>query len=111
GLSRATVVQGYEQLIDEGYLQTKVGSGTTVSRQLPDDLLQTASVKPRRHAVEHVRVPFEVSRYGTKVKGWTRERPTCHPVIDFKYGTPALDRFPLHVWRRVLLRNARSGGT
>src|SRR5437016_198939 len=48
GLSRATVTQSYEQLISEGYLKTVVGSGTAVSCQLPDELLQAAPMKTAR---------------------------------------------------------------
>src|ERR671936_518768 len=50
GISRATVTLTYEQLISEGYLQTMIGSGTSVSTQLPDDLLQAPSIAPARRA-------------------------------------------------------------
>jgi len=43
GISRIVVTQSYEQLNDEGYLQTTVGSGTFVCAQLPDDLLLSAA--------------------------------------------------------------------
>ena len=62
GVSRATVTQGYEQLINEGYLQTVVGSGTSVSTQLPDDLLQAPVVKRARNARPNGDVSFRFSR-------------------------------------------------
>ncbi|MBA3826626.1 MAG: GntR family transcriptional regulator, partial [Ktedonobacterales bacterium] len=40
GLSRNTVVNAFAQLTAEGYLEGKVGTGTTVTRTLPDDLLR-----------------------------------------------------------------------
>ena len=37
-IARGTVVRVYEQLLSEGYLESQVGSGTTVHRKLPDKL-------------------------------------------------------------------------
>ena len=39
GLARNTVSSAYEQLFAEGYVEAAVGSGTFVSRVLPDDVL------------------------------------------------------------------------
>lgn len=36
-LSRNTVLATYEQLLAEGYIETRPGSGTFVTEQLPDD--------------------------------------------------------------------------
>ncbi len=40
GISRPTIVTAFEQLRSEGYVEGKVGSGTYVSKTLPDELLQ-----------------------------------------------------------------------
>src|SRR5688500_15034672 len=52
-LSRGTVVSAFDQLAAEGYVEGIVGSGTHVSRVLPEELLQveraaTAGVTPGR---------------------------------------------------------------
>src|SRR6187200_2964881 len=39
GVSRLTVVNAYDQLLAEGYLEGRTGSGTYVASELPDDLL------------------------------------------------------------------------
>src|SRR5579859_4050690 len=39
GVSRTTVVDAYDQLMAEGYLESKAGSGTYVAEVLPDDSL------------------------------------------------------------------------
>ena len=57
GVSRATVTLSYEQLISEGYLQALIGSGTSVSTQLPDDLLQAPSVTPVRKTMATASAP------------------------------------------------------
>lgn len=42
-LARNTVMNAFDQLYAESYLERRVGDGTYVSRQLPDDLLRTKS--------------------------------------------------------------------
>ena len=45
-IARATVVEAYEQLLSEGYIETRSGSGTRVAAELPEALL-TAPVETR----------------------------------------------------------------
>ncbi|MDQ3746153.1 MAG: hypothetical protein M3444_17395 [Acidobacteriota bacterium] len=42
--SRNTVVNAFEQLLAEGYLEGQVGSGTYVSRVLPEELLSLNAI-------------------------------------------------------------------
>src|SRR5215472_1739535 len=57
GVSRRVVVNVFEQLRTEGYLVSRVGSGTRVSDQLPEDLLQFAPTEntARRAAPSSIR--------------------------------------------------------
>src|SRR6187397_2427706 len=49
GVSRLPVLSAYEQLLHEGYLVGRTGSGTYVSDSIPDDLLRTPAVgRPMR---------------------------------------------------------------
>ncbi|MBO0800170.1 MAG: GntR family transcriptional regulator, partial [Blastocatellia bacterium] len=110
GISRSTVTQSYEQLISEGYLQSVVGSGTKVSERLPDELLQAAPPKSRKTGKPGVKVcSLGLSRYGENLAGDSPFEP-CEPnlPIQFQYGIPALDEFPLDVWRRLLMRQCRA---
>jgi GntR family transcriptional regulator/MocR family aminotransferase len=72
GVSRGTVVEVYEQLAAEGYVESTVGSGTRVAR-IP-------GVERR----EHTRTPAFAAR--------TRFE------IDFEYGIPDLGSVPLRDW-------------
>ena len=47
-MARATVVEAYEQLLSEGYLETRSGSGTRVAAELPESLLTSAAPRSRR---------------------------------------------------------------
>ncbi|MGG6239511.1 PLP-dependent aminotransferase family protein [Nodosilinea sp. AN01ver1] len=107
GVSRATVTQSYDQLLSEGYLQTVVGSGTYVCDELPEDLLHSpapeiASISPSP--------PVSLSAYGRRLVDFA-DSPTPEPAaqISFRYGRPALDQFPLALWRQLLVRRCRSG--
>ena len=53
-LSRGTIVNAFELFKSEGYLEGSMGSGTYVSKVLPDELLQVA-----RHANAEPRAPTE----------------------------------------------------
>ncbi|WP_017652794.1 PLP-dependent aminotransferase family protein [Fortiea contorta] len=104
-ISRATVTQGYEQLLSEGYLETTIGSGTFVCRQLPDDLLQTPPIESTSQVTNS---PISLSAYGVSLTERSLFRlPEPEAQISFSYGRPAFDKFPLHVWRQLLSRHCR----
>src|SRR5579862_7954434 len=44
-LSRPTIVTAFDQLRSEGYVEGKIGSGTYVSKTLPDEMLQAPRAK------------------------------------------------------------------
>ena len=48
GVSRLPVLTAYDQLLHEGYLEGRTGSGTFVSSAIPDDLL-TSPQTPGAH--------------------------------------------------------------
>src|SRR4051794_41856687 len=45
GVSRLPVLSAYEQLLHEGYLVGRTGSGTFVSKSIPDHLLRSPAVR------------------------------------------------------------------
>lgn len=109
-LSRATVTQSYEQLISEGYLQAVIGSGTTVCAVLPEELLRTSPVKTRAAQSIKRRAPaaIKLSQYGVSLNDSVPlEPPEPDLPLNFKSGRPALEEFPLQLWRRLLLRHCR----
>ena len=104
GVARITTVLAFDQLVAEGYLTTRKGSGTFVTRELPDDRL-------RAPAVTHpstVRPPV-VSRRGKALAATPRPALKIDgPPRAFRLGTPALDRFPIHIWTRLANRRLKS---
>src|SRR5580692_11481185 len=70
GLSRPTIVNAFEQLQSEGYVEGRIGSGTYVSQTLPDELLQaprtgSAGMKRRRR--------IALSSYAQRLQSSPRE--------------------------------------
>ncbi|HYW20811.1 MAG TPA: PLP-dependent aminotransferase family protein [Nodularia sp. (in: cyanobacteria)] len=103
GISRTTVTQSYEQLLSEGYLTTILGSGTFVCAQLPDDLLHSTPIESSQTIR---RSPVKLNRYG-QVLSQTEDFPRIaapNTEINFRYGQPAIDQFPLKLWRRLISR-------
>lgn len=105
GISRTTVTQSYEQLRSEGYIQTVIGSGTYVCAQLPDDLLRSIPTEP---AQEVICPPLKLSQYGAKLAEAERSLMS-EPIapINFRYGRPAFEQFPIKLWRKLLTRHCQ----
>jgi GntR family transcriptional regulator / MocR family aminotransferase len=103
-VSRTTTLLAYEQLIAEGYLETRRGAGTYVAGELPDHPLQLTS--PRRPV--RTKHP-QLSRRGVALA--TTPSPARRldgPPRAFRLGVPALDRFPLRLWSQLVSRRMRS---
>ena len=95
GISRRVVVNVFEQLRTEGYLVSRVGSGTRVSYRLPEDLLQLAPAQStgRRAASSSIRPEW-----------WTRPARPARPLRPIE---PALSEFPMELWARIAARRLR----
>ena len=83
-VARATVVEAYEQLVSEGYLETRSGSGTRVAAELPETLL-TSTPK------ERAREP-------------SRQTGRREPARPFRSGLVDWENFPHDAWGRLLGR-------
>ena len=98
GLSRNTVLNAYEQLMAEGYVEARVGSGTCVARELPEEMLtvpaqeRTASLSRRGSLLSsHPARPLSAPR-----------RPRA-----FESGLPDAGAFPFRTWTRLMARQWR----
>ena len=67
GLARGTIVNAFEQLKSEGYVEGSVGSGTYVSKVLPEKLLHVAPGQAAKPAMRGKRQPV-ISDYGRRAK-------------------------------------------
>jgi GntR family transcriptional regulator / MocR family aminotransferase len=102
GLSRPTIVTAFEQLRSEGYVEGKVGSGTYVSKTLPDELLQAPRTKSETRTR---RRGIPLSAYAGRLQPLSRAE--SRPVRAFRANQPALDAFPMSLWAQVAARRLR----
>ncbi len=112
GLSRNTVAQAFDQLFAEGYLEGRVGSGTYVSRALPDELLRAPPVEEPQPGRA---MPVEdgtrtLSKRGRETWGLQMYAPNdlLRGIRPFVTGVPALGAFPMETWTKVAARCWRS---
>src|SRR4051812_15719010 len=101
-VSRTVVVIAYEQLLAEGFVSGRAGSGTFVSEQL------TYS----RVSKEHAPAELRLSRFGKAANQASSRlvRPAAtvpRPRYDFAYGRSNTDIFPFETWRRVMIGKLR----
>ena len=105
GVARGTVVNAFDQLKSEGYLDGSQGSGTYVSAVLPDALLHVdnATVGPRAAS----RTTHRLSAFGRRMRAFDTFDP-LRPVRAFRPNLPALDHFPSAPWARLAARRVRT---
>lgn len=88
GVARATVVEAYEQLSGEGYLETRLGSGTAVAAELPETLLASGK--------------------GRQAMPQSAPRQKREPARPFRAGLVDWENFPHDDWGRILGRYWRN---
>ena len=100
-VSRTVVVLAYEQLLAEGFVVGRGGSGTYVA-----DVLAAGRTGTRTS-----RVKVRLSRYGRAAGAAAKAnflgKPSPRARYDFAYGRSDVEVFPFEMWRRMLLRHAR----
>ncbi|MDI3284263.1 PLP-dependent aminotransferase family protein [Polyangium sp. 15x6] len=105
GVARGTVVAAFDQLAAEGYIVGRRGSGTFVTRDLPDAWLQVKPRGTKRRA--RPRAPH-LSRWGAGLDGSTNPFASGSGALrPFRTHLPALDAFPHEAWSRMVARAAR----
>ena len=94
-VSRATVTAAYDQLIAEGYLESERGSGTFVTRDLPDEALRPShAAKGGGGTAPAVRL----SAYGKRLGPVVRRTTRAPGIIDLSQPHPDVEHFPFRLW-------------
>ncbi len=97
GVSRTTVTAAYEQLIAEGYLETRQGARARVAQGLGPPA--AAPGPPAPSGASRPAVGLRPAAGG--VPATARARPD-RLVADFRYGDLAAADFPLLAWRKAV---------
>ncbi len=105
-VARGTILNAYEQLLAEGYVESEMGGGTYVARELPDELLQAPSIQA-------FPLPQDQSGRTLSQRGMAMASTAyassfdLSPIRVFRPGLAALDAFPLKIWSQITARHAR----
>jgi GntR family transcriptional regulator/MocR family aminotransferase len=108
-ISRIPVLNAFEQLEAEGYLEGRHGSGTYVAGSLPDDLL-TPARRPLSGEAPARRSPRGIARRAEALLP-DQAGPWLKAPGPFSVGQPPLDRFPVRVWSKLVARHSRNADT
>ncbi len=109
-ISRNTVTAAFDQLLAEGYLEGRVGAGTFVTSELPEETLSVlggpgAGGLGRSDPLNDLKPsPRQrgLSRRGTQLAGLRRRR--TRRGLAFAPGVPELRNFPFDIWARLMAR-------
>ena len=104
GMSRGTILSAIDDLRAEGYLYGVQGSGTFISKALPERFLPRT--KPRSVTpVAEARTPPRISEYAKRVEPF--EHFYDFSCRAFRTNLPALELFPTTLWGQVASRRLR----
>ena len=104
-ISRFPVLNAYAQLLAEGYLEARMGSGTFVSETLPERLMSTEPVAGYSRPSPSGRRP--VARRCKLYPAFPDSRRT---TLWGAFGVhqPAFDQFPFAIWSNLVARHSRN---
>jgi GntR family transcriptional regulator/MocR family aminotransferase len=107
-VSRNTVLLAYDQLLAEGYVHGRTGSGTFVARAVPE--APSAAARNRRDR-RSAAAPPALSEFGRRISRLAPAGARADDdrlAYDFRYGAPTVSDFPHAVWRRLVSRHTRT---
>ena len=102
-VSRITVLDAYAQLLAEGYFETRTGVGTSVSRALPEHLMQCEQPRKMQQVSGLRRTARRVARVPSEPFS-----PWVWGLGAFSVHQPAFDQFPFDIWSRLVNRHAKN---
>ena len=110
GVSRNTVILAYEQLLSEGYIESRPNVGTFVSFNLPERVMVAGN-----HAAQMEERRANDNGNGIALPNGMRSQAVISPNrgrldLDFWVGRTDATTFPANEWRRILDAKVRYGG-
>ena len=109
-ISRMTVLNAYDQLTAEGYIETKAGAGTFVARHLPEEFLTAPKIKRQNEESEISPRKLKFSAYAktvAKESSVIRRYNQITLPIPFQHGLAAVEEFPFDVWNKLTNKSYR----
>lgn len=105
-ISRLPLLNAFDQLVAEGFFESRVGAGTVVAPRVPGNAAPLPRSKLRAAAARQGR--RAVSR-DTGLVLRTEGDPWLRGWGAFRVSQPAVDHFPFEIWSRLVGRRGREG--
>jgi GntR family transcriptional regulator / MocR family aminotransferase len=102
-VSRNTISEVYDTLIEEGYLVTKHKVGTFITDKLPENSVYIPQVQtevPKSKRPSHANLPLP---YSGKGQSGLHRVSDSRLIYDFALGRTDIQSFPEKTWRRLLI--------
>jgi GntR family transcriptional regulator/MocR family aminotransferase len=101
-ISRFTVNLALSRLHAEGYLESRVGSGTFVAEPLPENFLSVHTARTARPIERPARLSDRVKNIPDHRAGKQFDFGIAGPPgVSFVPAVAALDEFPIEIWERL----------
>lgn len=108
GVSRFTVVTALERLLAEGYLTTRIGAGTYITRTLPEHAMVPATRRLSPARTEGLGA--KMSHRGHAIAAIPITGPRPDEPRAFHPRRAPLDEFPVRAWAAIVRRLWKRGG-
>ena len=102
-VSRNTVLNAYEQLQAQGYVDARTGQGTWVVDKLPESFLVKAEQNSPAVAEKKAQQNYNLSQRGSYLLGYSAASP--YQWGAFVPGAPDVTEFPHHIFSKIQTRS------
>ena len=103
GLARGTVVRAYNELLGQGYLEGKTGTGTIVSKNLPAAICSAEESPPSYTSTTNL-----LSTFAHRLTSVPNIGSTSGDLPALNYGCAPRNLLPVKQWRDLVLSYCRS---
>ena len=117
-VSRIPVLGAYEQLLAEGYLETFTGAGTCVAKSIPQEASRLQNIKLRASSLPITKREGKTLAHKSSASGRISKRAAAMLRVPpqswlrslgaFRSSLPALDRFPIGIWSKLVAKHSRN---
>ena len=100
-VSRNTIKGAFDKLLEEGYIESRAGSGTYVSTILPEQTISVEEKNDQQKSIKNERpIDLEEKTKGNEERLYKRD--VSDILYDFQLERTDPNSFPVKTWRRLI---------